>query len=608
MLNVYNMPNMTFCVEILNESDYYKLNGLHLRRISRKRAFEVFSMFFVIVLAFLLTTANISIQSKVNFICKSGHLLNGMEKVCDGHSDCFDGSDEIIDFCAHTFCPPEYFKCNYGACVHRSKKCNGIRDCVDASDEANCGRKRNSCNPTEFNCGGDDDENDTDSYSFCIDSSKICDNVRDCANGADENKTICENTLCPEKSYRCSYGGCVPETVLCDGFFDCLDGSDESQELCIILNCPNCTNVLVSCPSLVENNIQSNRISKKCVWNGHQMPCTQSILPGTKVTYACKDHFTAKSAKDLNNDWNLCQADGTWLRDILDCKPDCGRFSSARIPLIKNGRELPQTMPWHASIFIVENDKKPKYICGATLISEAVVITAAHCVWKFKAQDLRIGLGNSKSDYEDPDDFLARYFAVREIFVHEIYLDQFANYGSDIALVELMRTVEIDEIISPVCINWNFDDITSHAANEELATVVVSHMTENSNSNGSSFFNVVKIPIISNGKCAERQSSEYRKYLSFTKFCAGWENGTSVCNGDSGAGLTVLAPDGRHYLQGIVSVSPRKQSTDHCDPNQYTIFTKVGIYVKWIENYLKHINKRVYNPQLSIDDVDMAVM
>ncbi|XP_055326906.1 modular serine protease-like [Sitodiplosis mosellana] len=539
-------------------------------------------MFSLALLTLLLSTTNILTQSEVRFICKSGHLLSGMEKVCNGHADCYDGSDELAELCARTLCPPEYFRCHYGACVHRSKKCNGVRDCVDSSDETNCGRKRNSCNPSEFNCGYHGD--DTDLYRYCIDGSKICDGTLDCASGADENKTICENALCPESSFRCNYGGCVSESVLCDGFVDCLDGSDESHVLCITLKCPKCTNFIVTCPPLVENNIKSNRILKKCEWNGHQIPCTLNILPGTRVTYACKDHFKPKSPQDWNNDWNLCQADGTWLRDILECEPNCGQHNT-RIQSIAN--ESPLTMPWHASVFVVEQNQQPKYICGATLISEAVLVTAAHCVWKSNAKDLRISLGNVKTEYDDPDDFLARYYEVNEVKTYLSYLDQLSNYGSDIALIELTRRVDIDQIISPVCIDWDLDDITSQDTNDEIGITV-----SLKNSTSSSFLHVTKIPIVSHQKCVAKQPPEFRKYLTFSKFCAGWANGTSVCNGDSGSGLTVLRSHGRYFLKGIVSVSPRKKSTDQCDPNQYTVFTKVGIYVKWIENYLNYINER----------------
>lgn len=550
----------------------------------------------------LAITRTIRSHSQVSFICKSGDLLNGMEKVCDGARDCYDGSDEIVELCSHTFCPPNYFKCNYGACVHRSKKCDGIQNCIDSSDEANCGRKQNSCVPTEFNCGHHDD--DSDSYHYCIDASKICDNTRDCTNGADENEAICSNTLCPENSFRCNYGGCVSDTVLCDGFFDCYDGSDEAQDLCITLKCPKCAN-FVACPKLAEESIQSYRMNMKCEWNERPMSCTEYILPGTKVLYACKDHFKPKSTKDLSNDWNLCQADGTWLRDVLECKPDCGRLISVNIPSITNNWKLPEALPWHASLYTTENNQMPKFICGATLISEAVVITAAHCVSKINVDNLRIGLGNLQSEYEHSDDFAARFFTARDIIVHPTYLGAIGNYGSDIALIEIAQIVEIDEYVSPVCINWDSDDISTHLENESLGLVVGLGLINNSTADG--VFHLTKMPVIANQKCIERQSVAFKKYLTFTTFCAGWGNGTGVCNGDSGAGLIIPNPNdsNRYYLQGIVSLSSRQLSTDHCDPNQYTIFTKVAIYAQWIENHLKRINNRLnsqLNAAMSIGD------
>jgi hypothetical protein len=42
--------------------------------------------------------------------------------------------------------------------------------------------------------------------------------------------------------------------------------------------------------------------------------------------------------------------------------------------------------------------------------------------------------------------------------------------------------------------------------------------------------------------------------------------------------------------QGIVSLSPRRLSTSYCDPKKYTIFTKVGIYVKWIQHVLEKVH------------------
>lgn len=541
-----------------------------------------------------LVLANYSIKlisalfTNLTFVCKSGHSLNSFELVCDGRTDCYDGSDESNELCSRTVCPINKFKCHYGACVDRTRKCNGIRDCVDGSDEEHCGRRPNSCATTEFRCG----ESGKSMRRKCILSDQICDGVQHCDDGSDENVALCDNFLCPAGSFRCQYGGCVPAAVQCDGFRDCIDGSDESGILCLALQCPKCPQSIF-CPPVVTDALTTRRIDVSCELNGQPVTCERDIRPGTKTSYSCKEYFVPINAKHENNDWSICQGDGTWSRDILKCKPDCGHLSEM-IPLVVNGWEVPMPLPWHASIFINDgNDETiPHFVCGATLISEAVVITAAHCVWRVPTKLIVIGLGNTKIHYTESSDGSVIYYKAKQVITHPLYLDKIGNYGSDIALIEINETIYFSDFIQPICIDWDLDDITAHLSDQSLGLVVGHGLTEHTEY--SDHLRATTMPVVPHSKCTDKHQPDFRKYITFTTFCAGWANGTGVCNGDSGAGL--IFPMKRNSdqwcLQGIVSLSPRKASTIYCDPNQYTIFTKVGIYVKWIHNVLIEIHEK----------------
>lgn len=49
---------------------------------------------------------------------------------------CLDKSDE--NNCA---CLSDELKCDDGSCVHVTKLCDGVKDCAEGSDETNCGEE-----------------------------------------------------------------------------------------------------------------------------------------------------------------------------------------------------------------------------------------------------------------------------------------------------------------------------------------------------------------------------------------------------------------------------------------------------------------------------------
>ncbi|XP_065348880.1 CLIP domain-containing serine protease B4-like [Cloeon dipterum] len=288
----------------------------------------------------------------------------------------------------------------------------------------------------------------------------------------------------------------------------------------------------------------------------------------------------------------------------------CGRPQVPFVSLVAHGTTVPQDelhlYPWHALVeanYYNDELKVINHYCGGTIISETVIVTAAHCllsessvagsVTRYDPHEVRVHGGvfkrsNTKEVLKQEKDS-RQSREVKQIITHPEYVLN-AN-TDDIALIIVKKAFDTSSIhVKPACL-WN-SNASPDVIVDAYGLVVGWGLEETFKINDT--LRVADIPVIDHKKCfsADREFYNNRLWYGYN-FCAGVQNGTSVCNGDSGGGFILYnASARRYYLRGIVSTA-KAQTVDGkavCDYSTYALFTDVARYVPWImEHVLKNI-------------------
>lgn len=243
-------------------------------------------------------------------------------------------------------------------------------------------------------------------------------------------------------------------------------------------------------------------------------------------------------------------------------------------PFIQNGEDFPRgKYPWLTAIFHKENFALA-FKCGGSLISETMVVTAAHCVYTVKEDRVVVSMGRY-----DLDNYHEQGAEGRDI-VRAITHPDFSTLvepDSDIALLILQRPVIFNEIIRPICL-W---ESTESEVTVESGSVAGWGTDELGNS-VTRYPHVVEAKIASDAECASKWSTA--KSIKRT-LCAGNLDGSGPCLGDSGGGLMVKR-NNRWLLRGVVSKGERS-TVKHCNNNQYVLYCDVSKHLTWIRQNLR---------------------
>lgn len=244
------------------------------------------------------------------------------------------------------------------------------------------------------------------------------------------------------------------------------------------------------------------------------------------------------------------------------------------VQLILHGRESTKgKWPWHTALFH-KVDHSFVYACGGTLISTTHVLTAAHCTisqktgYPINRKNLFVDAGA-----HDLNQLQHRQrHSVRKISKFDNYTQQSHRY--DIAILELDSEVERNQYVKPVLVFLG-QDLT-----DKIGTAVGWGRTELDAT--ASILREAQLPVVDFYTCRNSDPVAFGLTLERAMFCAGYTNGTGLCNGDSGGGL-FFEINGEWHLGGIASFTKaREENSALCQTKGYTVFTKLHDYLTWI--------------------------
>ncbi|KAL3271704.1 hypothetical protein HHI36_022176 [Cryptolaemus montrouzieri] len=264
----------------------------------------------------------------------------------------------------------------------------------------------------------------------------------------------------------------------------------------------------------------------------------------------------------------------------------CGTVIARPKPLITHGDVTHEgEFPWHAAIYHSKGVNLV-YICGASLITREYLLTAAHCVTKPRTEipskigSMVIYLGKHYLKEWSTKGIQDR--RVSKLIVHpEFESDTFKN---DIAIIKLSEPIEVTNYVRPVCL-WE-DAIDLYQVVNQPGTVIGWGYNEDGIITDE--LHKAGMPIVSTETCIYSYPDFFARFTSNTTFCAGYRNGTSACNGDSGSGMVFqkTRPQTRAQvwqIRGIVSLSVALQNQARCNTSHYVVFTDVAKHLNWIK-------------------------
>uniref|UniRef100_A0A8C5IX20 Enteropeptidase n=1 Tax=Junco hyemalis TaxID=40217 RepID=A0A8C5IX20_JUNHY len=340
---------------------------------------------------------------------------------------------------------------------------------------------------------------------------------------------------CTVDEHQCGSGKCIPLHNLCDNVPQCEDGSDEAK-------CMRLLNGSQSTAGLVQARAgELWHLACAEDWSGEISDSVCQLLGLGFLFYFILFCFLLACGKNL-----ITQNNGTRIVGGNDARREA--------------------WPWIVSLHF---NFQP--VCGASLVSDEWLVTAAHCVYGRQLEPSRwqaaLGL-YSQSDLAKPPAVVQN---IDRIIINPHYMKQ--TKDSDIALMHLQHKVQYTDYIQPICLpekNQQFPP--------GINCSIAGWGAIRNDGPSSNILQEAEVPLLSNEKC-QQWMPKYN--ITENMLCAGYDmGGIDSCQGDSGGPLTFEDGD-KWFLVGVTSFG------EGCAlPQRPGVYARVTMFVDWIKTII----------------------
>uniref|UniRef100_A0A646QGP2 Serine protease n=1 Tax=Hemiscolopendra marginata TaxID=943146 RepID=A0A646QGP2_9MYRI len=242
-------------------------------------------------------------------------------------------------------------------------------------------------------------------------------------------------------------------------------------------------------------------------------------------------------------------------------------FDAAEDPfhgIIGGGNAKSSEFPWQASF-----RKLGIHLCGAVIIKEQWVLTAAHCTEGWSTNAITITAGRLSKLEAEPNE---QDVPVEAFYQHENYNSE--SNENDISLLKLQKKLTFNSFVNAARLPLKKQQLFSGNCD------ITGWGFITPDGGFPNLLQKVSIPLISDDECQDRMGQHE---VTESMICT-WAEGKDACEGDSGGPMMCTGEDGKSYLAGITSWG--LNCADHISPG---VYTEVSYFLDWItETIEKH--------------------